>query len=54
MGMNKEKAGEKGSRKDYRAPRLVTYGNLRTLTGAPKGGSKGDGADGRPTHNTRA
>ncbi len=54
MGMNKEKAAEEPTRKEYRAPRLVTYGDLRTLTRAPKGGTKGDGGDGRPTFNTRA
>ena len=55
MGMKQEKQSseQSGTRKDYHPPRLVAYGNLRALTGALKGGTKGDGSDGRPTFNTR-
>ena len=56
MGMNREKqsSGQSETKKAYRSPRLVVYGNLRTLTSQVKGGGKGDGGDGRPTFNTRA
>ncbi len=37
--------GENRKKKPYRSPRLVTYGDFRSLTRvASKGGVKGDGA----------
>ena len=34
---------EKPKKKNYRRPRLVAYGDFRTLTRTGKGGSQGDG-----------
>lgn len=34
---------ENRKRKPYRRPRLVAYGDFRTLTQTGKGGTKGDG-----------
>ncbi len=40
--------GQNRKKKPYRSPRLVTYGDFRSLTrGAAKGGMKNDGG-GRP------
>ncbi len=38
--------GQNRKKKPYRPPRLVTYGDFRSLTGtSSKGGTKGDGGN---------